>query len=524
MTTAPEAADAPQMTPREVLVSISGIMLAMLTTILSSTVVGTSLPVIMHDLHGGQSAYTWVVTASLLAMTVSTPVWGKLADLFSRKLLVQVALSVFVAGSMVAGLSEQAWQLIAMRVLQGLGAGGLMSLSMVLISDIISPRQRGRYVGVLAAVMSIGTLGGPLLGGVITDTVGWRWNFYVGVPLGLAAAVVLHRTLHLPRWQRRQVRIDYLGAVLIAAGVGTLLVWVSLAGQQFPWWSTQTIVLTCASAVLLAFAIWQQTRAPEPIIPLSLFRNRTITATVVASVTIGVAMFGAIIFLAQYMQIARDKTPTESGLLTMPLMVASLVSSTVTGQLVTRTGRYKPFMLLGATSLAAGTLLMSTIDEHTSFVTLGLFMALIGAGMGACMQNLVLAAQNVTDVRQMGVTTATVTFFRTLGGAVGVSVLGAVLGNRVGTLVSQGLAQLGITTAGGAGGASVPDPSALPAPVRAVVEHAYAQGVADLFLAAVPMALVAIIAIALMPETRLDTKSGLQKMSDYAGAAPSHTR
>jgi EmrB/QacA subfamily drug resistance transporter len=537
MTTTIPATHSPEgaspMTHREVLVSISGIMLAMLTTILSNTVVGTSLPVIVHDLGGGQSAYTWVVTASLLAMTVSTPLWGKFADLFNRKLLVQVALVIFVVGSVLGGSSQESWHLIAMRVLQGVGAGGLMSLSMVLISDIISPRDRGRYVGVLAGSMSIGTLGGPLLGGVITDLVGWRWNFYVAVPLALAAFVVLQRTLHLSYRPARRVRIDYLGAFLIAAGVGLLLAWVSLAGQAFPWWSVQTAVMSTVSLLVLAAAVRVQARAAEPLIPLTLFHNRIITLAILASVTVGMAMFGAIIFLAQYMQIARDKTPTESGLLTMPLMVASLVASTVIGQLVSRTGRYKPLMLWGAVALLAGTALMSTIDEHTSFVVLGIYMSLIGIGMGALMQNLVLVAQNTADVRQIGVVTSTVTFFRTLGGAAGVSVLGAVLGNRVSTLIGDGLARLGVDPRGMPAG-SVPDPSTMPGPVRSVVEAAYAQGVADLFLTAVPAAASRSLSSRYSPNTgsapRAASSSGWSSPSgcEHAGrrfaAAPGQRR
>ncbi|HET7328809.1 MAG TPA: MDR family MFS transporter [Nocardioidaceae bacterium] len=515
MSTAPTALDAPAapMSRREVLESISGIMLGMLTTILSSTVVSTSLPVIVHDLGGSQSAYTWVVTASLLTMTVTTPIWGKLADLFSRKLLVQIALGIFIVSSMLAGLSQETWHLITMRAFQGVGAGGLMSLSMVLIADIISPRERGKYVGVLAGVMSIGTLGGPLLGGVITDVIGWRWNFYVGVPLALAALVVLQRTLHLPYRERRRVQIDYLGAVLIAAGVSTLLLWVSLAGRQFDWLSAQTAVLVTGALVLLALALRVESRAAEPIIPLALFRNRTITLTTIASVTVGMGMFGAVVFLAQYMQIARDKTPTESGLLTIPLMLGSLVASTVIGQLVTRTGRYKPFMLGGTVSLTIGLALLSTIDHHTSFALLGVYMALVGLGMGSCMQNLILAAQNSADIRQMGVATATVTFFRTLGGAIGVAALGAVLSNRVSVLIADGLAALGGDAGAGVGG-SVPDPSALPPAVREVVERSYAQGVSDLFLAAVPFGIIAIVAIALMPERPLGTKNGIQQLAE----------
>jgi EmrB/QacA subfamily drug resistance transporter len=501
------------MNRREVLEAISGLMLGMLTTILASTVVSTSLPVIVHDLGGGQSAYTWVVTASLLAMTVTTPIWGKLADLFNRKLLVQVALTIFVVGSVFAGLSQETWHLISMRVLQGLGAGGLMSLSMVLISDIISPRERGRYVGVLAGVMSIGTVGGPILGGVITDSLGWRWNFYVCVPLAVLSILVLQRTLHLPKRARRTVRIDYLGAALITAGVSALLIWVSLAGNQFAWASWQSTALVSASVVLLALAVWVESQVAEPIIPLSLFRNRTIALSVVASISVGVAMFGASVFLAQYMQIARDKTPTESGLLTIPMMLGSLVASTIIGMLVSRTGHYKRYMLGGSLVMLAGLGLMATVDYRTSFVLLGLYMAMIGLGMGACMQNLVLATQNTADVREIGVATATVTFFRSLGGAAGVAVLGAVLSNRVTSSVLDGLSSLGVSPSA-AGGGSVPDPSSLPGPVRTVVEQAYGQGVADVFLFAIPLGLVAVIAIAFLPEQRLSTKSGIEQMEE----------
>jgi EmrB/QacA subfamily drug resistance transporter len=516
MTDAPAAA--PAMSRQKTLEALSGLMLGMLTTILSTTVVGTSLPVIVNDLGGTQATYTWVVTSSLLAMTVSTPLWGKLADLFDRKLLVQVALGVFVVGSVFAGMSQTGWHLIAMRALQGLGAGGLMSLSMVLISDIISPRERGRYVGLLGGVMSIGTVGGPLLGGVITDGLGWRWTFYVCVPLAALALVVLQRTLHLPAMARRAVRIDYLGALLISAGIGGLLVWVSLAGHNFAWASPQTAVLVSGSVLLLVAAVAVEARVAEPIIPLALFRNRTLTLSVIASVSVGVAMFGTSVFLAQYMQIARDKTPTQSGLLTIPMVLGSFAASAIIGQLVSRTGRYKWFMVGGGVLLTAGTALMATIDHQTSFVLLSVYMAVIGVGMGACMQNLVLITQNTVDVRQMGVATATVTFFRSLGGAMGVAALGAVLSNRVTTLITDGLGRLGIHA--GAEGTAVPKPSALPAPVRDVVEQAYGQGIADLFLAAVPLGIVATLAMLALKEQPLGTRSGIEQRAADGDAAP----
>ncbi len=497
------------MSRRQVLEALSGLLLGMLTTILSMTVVGTALPVIVSDLDGSQSAYTWVVTASLLAMTVSTPLWGKLADLLDRKLLIQVALAAFVVASAVAGLSQEIWHLIAARVVQGAAAGGLMALAMVVITDIISPRERGRYVGIMGGVMSIGTLGGPLLGGVITDTLGWRWTFYVGVPLAAVAFVVLQRTLHLPPLPRRQVRIDYLGAFLIAAGVSSALIWVTLGGQHFAWASPISAALAALAVVLLVAAVVVESRTAEPVIPLSLFRNRTLTLAVVASVAVGVTMFGTSVFLAQYMQLARGLTPTESGLITAPLVVASLLASTTVGQLVTRTGRYKRYMVAGAVLLLIGTSLMATIDATTSFWLIGTYMALIGVGMGSTMQNLVLATQNTVQVNRMGVATATVTFFRSLGGAVGVAALGALLASRVATLTSEGLTRIGVDA--GTGGGSVPDVNSLPLPVREVVEGAYGSAIATIFLAAVPLAVVALVAIALLPEKPLGTRSGIEQ-------------
>lgn len=499
---------------RQVLEALSGLLLGLLTTILSTTVVGTALPVIVGDLGGSQSAYTWVVTSSLLAMTVSTPLWGKLADLMNRKVLIQVALVAFVVASAVAGLSQETWHLIAARAVQGLAAGGVMALSMVVITDVISPRDRGRYVGIMGGVMSIGTLGGPLLGGVITDALGWRWTFYVGVPLAVIAIVVLQRTLKLPARPARAVHIDYLGAFLIAAGVSALLVWVSLAGERFAWASAWSALLVGSSVVLLVAAVRVEMRSPEPVIPPSLFRNRTLTLAVVASVGVGVAMFGASVFLAQYMQLARGLSPTASGLHTAPIVIGSLVASTVIGQLVSRTGRYKSYMIGGAASLVVGLALMATVGADTSFWLLSLYMALIGIGMGACLQNLVLATQNTVDVRQMGSATATVTFFRSLGGAVGVAALGAVLAHRVQDKIADGLAQLGTALPAGQASGSVPRLDELPAPVRTVVEQAYASGIADLFLAAIPLALVALVAICLLHEVPLGQKTGLQQRAE----------
>jgi EmrB/QacA subfamily drug resistance transporter len=495
------------MTHRQVLEALSGLLLGMLVAILSSTVVSTALPRIIADLGGSQSSFTWVVTATLLALTVSTPIWGKLADLYDRKLLVQVGLVIFVTGSAVAGLAQSTGWLIACRAVQGIGAGGLTALVQVILSDLVSPRERGRYMGYLGAVMAVGTVAGPLIGGVLTDALSWRWCFFVGVPVAAAAIVVLQRTLHLPH-RRREMSIDYRGALLLSAGVSLLLVWVSFAGTQFAWGSWQTAVMVPVSLALLALAVWAMSRADEPLIPLTLFRNRTVVLAVVASVSVGVAMFGASVFLSQYLQIAKGESATASGLLTIPMMLGVMIASTAIGRVITRTGLYKRWMVLGTALLTAGLALMGTLDETTSLVELGVFMAAIGAGVGMVMQNLVLVVQNTLEANQIGAGSALVAFFRSLAGAVGVAALGAVLSGRVTSTVADGLAAHGIRAP--AGGDQVPDIHTLAEPVRGIVEHAYGVGVGEIFLVAAPAGLVALIAVLLIREVPLGTRSGIE--------------
>ncbi|WP_124341902.1 MFS transporter [Cellulomonas algicola] len=501
------------MTHREVLESLSGILLGMFVSILATSVVSSSLPRIISDLEGEQSAFTWVVTATLLTTTITTPIWGKLADLVDRKLLIQLALVISVVSSALAGLSHTTGMLIGMRALQGIGAGGLTALGTVLIADIISPRERGRYMGLMGGVMGIGMVGGPLLGGLITDGPGWRWNFFVGLPFAVAAIIVLQRTLHLPPLKRRQVKIDYLGAALLSAGIALLLLWVTFAGDSFDWASWQTAAMVGGSIALLALAVWAESRAAEPIIPLHLFKNRTLVLSVIASVAVGIALFGTSVFLSQYMQLARGKTPTESGLLTIPMVVGVFVASTLSGQIISRTGRYKGFMVAGATVLTAGLVLMGTIHYDTSFTLVALYMVILGTGVGMLMQNLVLAVQNTLDVREVGSGTSTVAFFRTLGGAIGVSALGAVLANRVGDLIVSGLKGIGIdASALGAGGTStLPNLATLPEPVRVVVERAFGDAIADLFLVAAPVALISLVAVLFLKEVPLGRKSGIEQ-------------
>ena len=510
------------MTHREVLESLSGILLGMFVSIIATSVVSSSLPRIVADLHGSQHSFTWVVTATLLTTTITTPIWGKLADLFSRKLLIQLALAISMLSSAAAGLSHTVGELIAMRAVQGIGAGGLTALATVLIADIISPRERGRYMGLMGGIMGIGMVGGPLLGGLITDGPGWRWNFFVGLPFTIAAIVVLQVTLHLPQLKRRQTQIDYVGALTLSAGVALLLLWVTFADSSFAWNSWQTYAMVGGAVALLALTVRIENRVAEPIIPMHLFKNGTFVLAVVASVAVGIAMFGSSVFLSQYMQLARGKTPTQSGLLTIPMVVGVFLTSTLTGRLISRTGRYKRFMVAGAALLAAGLGLMGTIDYHTSFVLVSLYMFVLGAAVGMLMQNLVLVVQNTLDIHEIGSGTAAVAFFRTLGGAIGVSVLGAVLSRRVQDLIIKGLVALGINPAalGASGATSIPNLSTLPGPIRDVVEKAFGDGVAELFLIGAPIAVIALVAVLFLKEVPLGRKSGVEQLLEQeTGAA-----
>lgn len=509
-----EPGEAPGMSHREVLTALSGLLMGMLVAILSSTVVSTSLPRIVSDLNGSQTSYTWVITATLLATTVSTPLWGKFSDLTNRKVLLQVALVLFVLASVAAGFSQNTATLITFRVFQGLGAGGLTALVQVVMSDIISPRERGRYMGFLGAVMSVGTIGGPLLGGVLTDSIGWRWNFFVGVPVGIAALIVIQKTLHLPAKPKKKVVIDYWGAGLIAGGVSLLLIWVSLGGKQFEWNSVTSWVMGLGAAALLVVAVIVEFKTKEPIIPLTLFKNRTFTFAVVASLSVGVAMFGTSVFLGQYMQLARGQSPTMAGILTLPMVLGLLISSMVAGALISKYGKWKPYMIVGSILLAAGLFLMSTIEYDTNFAIVSVFMAMMGLGIGMVMQNLVLVVQNSVDVSVVGAASSSVAFFRSLGGTIGVSVMGAVLGTKVSGYITDGLTDAGVDPSAlgsGESATSIPDLSTVPGPIRTIIESAYGQGVADVFLIAAPLAIITIVFVCLLPNVELGTKTGIQR-------------
>jgi EmrB/QacA subfamily drug resistance transporter len=503
------------MTHQQILSALSGMLLAMFVAMLSSTVVSNALPTIITELRGSQSQYTWVVTATLLASTASTPIWGKLADLFSKKLLIQLSIVVFVVGSMLAGLSQSVPTLIGWRVLQGLGLGGITALVQIAMAAMISPRERGRYSGLVGAVMAVATVGGPLIGGLLVDTswLGWRWCFYVGIPFGLIALVLLQRTLHLPV-VKRDVSIDYLGATFLTAGVSALLIWVTLAGSSFDWISTESALFVGGGVLAVIAFVVTELRVDEPIVPLRLFRDRTTTLSIIASVAIGVAMFGSTVFLGQYLQISRGYSPTAAGLLTIPMVAGLLVSSTASGILISRYGRWKAYLVAGSVLVAGGFALLATIDHETDMVVLGVFLAVLGLGIGMTMQNLVLAVQNTVAARDLGAASSAVAFFRSLGGTIGVSVLGAVLSSRVGLLIQEGLADVpgapAVTSGGGDVGLA--DLADAPPALRELIAVSYGDATGRIFLISALLSIVTIVAIVFIREVALRTQSGDQRM------------
>ena len=523
----------PRMNHRQVLEALSGLILGMFVSMLASTVVSTSLPVIIHDLDGNQTAFTWVVTATLLTTAISTPIWGKLADLTNRKVLYQLAIVIFVLATAAAGFAQNPEWLIACRAVQGIGAGGLAALSQVLMADIISPRERGRYMGLFGGVMALATIGGPLLGGMITDAWGWRWNFFVALPVAIVALILVQTTLHVPARPKKKTTIDYLGIVLLSVSVSLLLIWVTNAGttkggdwgdvaNNNDWWSLSTVLMVGGSLLAAILFVIVELRSKEPLIPLTLFRNRTFTLSVIASIATGIAMFGASVFLSQYMQLARGATPTEAGLMTIPMIGGLLISSIGVGALVTKYGSWKPYLIVGSVLLVAGSALLSTIHYDTDFFLVSVYMFLLGAGVGMTMQNLVLVVQNQTRPEQIGVASSGVTFFRSLGGTIGVSVMGAALAARVIDLVAErkdditaAIMSLGDKAqywADQLQSGALPRVADMPEALRVIFEDIYANGISHSFLIAVPFAVISLLAIVFLPNKPLTTMTTTERL------------
>jgi len=518
-----------KMTHREILTALTGILMGMFVSILANTVVSSSLPVIVSDLHGSQTSYTWVVTATLLATTISTPIWGKLADLGNRKLLLQISLAIFVLASAAAGFSQDTAFLISMRVIQGLAGGGVGALAQIVMADFLSPRERGKYMGLFGAVMAIGTVGGPLIGGFVTDTINWRWNFFIALPFAIAAVILIQRTLHLPAVAKRKVKIDYWGIVLLSGGVSLLLIWMSLGGSEFEWASTTSFLMVLGAIVLIASFIIVEIKSSEPLLNMSLFKNRTFTFAVIASLAVGVSMFGTSVFLSQYMIMARGASATMAGLMTFPLMGGLLVISTIGGAIISRTGKWKALVVTGSVLIVIGLFLLGTIHYDTNYAVVASFMFILGAGMGLVMQNMVLVVQNSVDIKELGVASSSVNFFRTLGGTAGTAGLGAILAATIPDMIADRQADLmqAIGSLGEKGKAvaevlssgNLPTVSTLPEPVRVIFESIYGDAVPSLFTFAAPLSLLVVVAVCLIPNQSLTTQNASERLQEVEAEA-----
>ncbi|MGK5521322.1 MDR family MFS transporter [Micromonospora sp. URMC 107] len=505
--------EAPALGGRQIRLLMFGLMTGMLLAALDQTIVGTALPTIVGEL-GGINHYSWVVTAYLLASTASTPLYGKMADLYGRRPVFLFSIGTFLLGSLLAGLSQDMTQLIVTRGVQGLGAGGLMTLAFTIISDVVSPRERGRYQGLFGAVFGVSSVAGPLVGGYFAET-DWRWIFYINVPLGILAIVVCSRVLRLIPFTRRDHSIDWLGAALLVAGVSCLLLALSWGGNEYAWGSGMIVGLFVAGAVLGVLFVLQEARVAEPILPLRLFRSATFALANSAGFVLGLVMFGSIIFIPLYLQIVRGASPTRSGLLMLPMMAGIIVTSVLTGRAMSRIGRYKWFPVAGAVVLLAGMLLFTRLEVDTSLWVAFGFMVVIGIGLGLCMQSLILAVQNSVSMRDLGAGTSSATFFRSLGGSFGVAILGAVLSSRLASELADRLPgaiavlppeqQAAVAASGGAD-VSVNDPAtilALPAPVRAAVQAAFVESLHLVFLTTGLIAIVAVLVTLALPNEKL---------------------
>jgi len=499
----------------------AALMLGMFLAALDQTIVSTALPTIVGDL-GGLDHLSWVVTSYLLASTVSTPLYGKLGDMMGRKPIFLAAILIFLAGSMLAGLSQSMGQLIGFRALQGIGAGGLMVGAQAIIADIVPPRERGRYMGLIGSVFAVASVAGPLLGGFLVDSLSWRWVFYVNLPIGALAVLIVVTRLHLHTPTVRH-KIDLVGAGLLSAGVALLILVTTWGGSEYAWGSATIIGLTIAGVLSLAAFVWQETRAPEPILPLKLFRSRVFAVSNAMGFTIGMAMFGAIVFIPLYLQLVYGASPTSSGLRLLPLMAGLLIAAIASGRIISRIGRYKAFPIAGTLVLVLGMFLLSELGVGTAPWLASVYMAVVGVGIGLVMQVLVLVVQNDVAPRDIGVATSTATFFRSVGGSFGVAIFGTIFATRL----SHELAKLphAVTAKLGAGVHIQPEQAKhLPPEVHDAFLNAFAHSLHGVFLWGMALAIIPAGLAWLLKEVPLRTSltpaAELSSEEAVAGATP----
>lgn len=490
------------MSRRDVSLAMIALIASMFVAMLSNLVVLTAMPRITADLHASQAHYTWIITSSMLTIAVCTPIWGRVSDVLNKKLLMQLCVGGYVLSSIIASVAPSPWVIIACRVGIGICAAGMIVLMQTISAAIMSARERAKWIGYRAAAMSVATVGAPSLGGFVTEHLGWRACFLVGIPFAIISIIMLERTLHLPASTKSRVKVDWLGALLLAAGIISLMVWISVTGPDRGYFSPGGLALLAAGAALLTAAIAVELRVSIPILPLDLFKQRDVLLCVLASAGAGVAFFGSAVFLAPYLQIGRGLSPSTAGLMALPEAGGGLLASLLTARVISRDGRYKPTLIVGSVVLLAGFLLLSTIGETTSFTLIGLYVALVGAGLGVTGETLTIVVQNAVKQGLAGSAGALIAFFRIMGGVAGVAVLGAILTMHVTAEVASG----GLA---GYNGRTVPLLTALAEPLRSAVQAAYAHGVAVVYLCCVPVALVILCSMLMLGAGSLSDDSPL---------------